>query len=665
MIKLQPIFSDNALFLHSAPLTVRGVADISSVVTVTLTLNGAVITSSSATSLEDGLFEVMFNTPVASFDEYEITVCCGDEIVILHNVIFGELWLASGQSNMEMANQTQIESSEYLASLSGKKMRFFWQMRNPGGHSGTYPYEPDLFNIGGKWVVMDDLEFLKKVSACATAFSNFIYGYLNSNSNANIPVGFVNSSVGGTLIEPWLPKFAYENNSEIANYLKDMNRYPDITTWNARGEGNYQQTSCMFNQLIAPHFGTKFRGIIWYQGESNCTSEFNKRIYAKLLKALRESYKNIFAASEDEVFPIISSMIYPWAYGQDGECNIGYLNKAFSDLAKESPAEYPFIPICDLKPTWGFHFNNHPIHPLHKYPLGERMGLVCCNSLYGRKAKNLQKLPPMLKSCVRRGNALRLTFSDVGSGLSIKGKNLRGIYVCGLNGVYMPAKAEIVSKNALMVYAEGVKKPIHVAYAVSSYEAETNLYAGEFPVTPFGTQLEDRSKPINIQLKPWMNTELDSQFVIGKFNDTYREAFRQPIFIANDRCTVCYDPDFSLTGRSVRVSGVSADSLGCYVYARRYNALDLYNYATLNVSFTYLGVLTAKLVLHYAENNGTAITVTIVGEKLGEQSGRWSQYAFDLSSLPVGTITKMEFNFSLTETMLPYVCMDSFSLNEK
>ena len=260
MIKLQPIFSDNALFLHSAPLTLRGETDAAGV-SMKLTLANKVVTEAKSVVNGNGVFELTFTTPKASFDEYEITVSAGEETVTLHNVLFGELWLASGQSNMEMANASQIEHVEYLTALSDKKLRFFWQGRNPGGHTGVYPFEPD-YTMNGKWVIMSDFEFLKRVSACATAFSNAVYNYLNTDNGTDIPVGFVNSSVGGTLIEPWLPRSAYENSVELTEYLRSMNRYPELQTWNARGDGNYQQTSCMFNQLIAPHIGAKFRGII-------------------------------------------------------------------------------------------------------------------------------------------------------------------------------------------------------------------------------------------------------------------------------------------------------------------------------------------------------------------------------------------------------------------
>ncbi len=662
MITLQPIFSDHALFLHSAPLTVRGTAEKGKTVNVHLVNDGKVKNVSSAKVGEDGVFEATFTTPVASFDTYEIKVEDGESEIVISDILFGELWLASGQSNMEMANLTQNECDSYLDGLAGKNLRFFWQARNPGGHTGQYPYEAD-YTMNGKWVVMSDREYLRRVSACATAFSNKLYDYFTS-INHDIPVGFVNSSVGGTLIEPWLPRFAFEENEELSEYLKSMGRYPTPENWNTRGEGNYQQTTCMFNQLISPHLGAKFRGIIWYQGESNCGMEFSKRIYAKLLKTLRESYKKIFAASENEVFPILSSMIYPWSYGQSGECNIGYLNKAFSDLALESPAEYLFIPICDLNPIWAFHITNHPIHPIHKYPLGERMALMCENAFYGRTVKNVQKRPPMLKSCTRKGNALRLTFSDTGSGLYIKGRSVRGMYVCGKDGVYTPAECEIVNKSTLLVYSRGIEKPVHVAYAVSSYEVQTNLYAGEFPVAPFCTQLDAKDKPIKIFLKPWLNMENDSEFICN-FSDTVRDVFRQPIYYPSERSYVCYDSDFSLTGRSLRVRG-EGESFGTYFVSRRYNDLDLYNYSALYVSFLNNNELTAKLKIYYAEDDkGTALTVTLTPERLKDHSNGWSDYRFDLSALPIGTITKAEFVFKKTGVPLYYVNIDSLYLKQK
>lgn len=663
MFTLQAIFSDNALFQHSSTLTVSGEGSIGQVINVKLILDGSVLQSSEGWVQDDWSFGVTIDTPEASFKLYDIEISDENQTVTLKNILFGELWLASGQSNMEMGNFTQIECDEYLSALRGKKLRFFHQDRNPGGQTGEYPYYPD-YSMTGRWLNMEDnVDYLKRVSACATAFSNKLYDYLNSEND--IPVGFVNSSVGGTRIEAWLPRSGFASNmvynKEICDYLHRINAFPELMSWNKCGGENYQQVSCMFNQLIAPHTGVIFRGMLWYQGESNCGGENSHRIYATLLKALRESYKEIFAESEDSVFPIISSMIYPWTYSnREGECCIGYLNKAFSDLALESPDEYPFIPICDLKPVWAVR-GNHPIHPIHKYELGERMALLCENSVYGRKVSNVQKLPAILKTHTVVGNAIQLTFSNVGDGLYIKGNKPRGLYICGKNGVYMPAECQIINENTMLVFAKGIQKPENVAYAVSSYEAETNIFAGEFPVTPFCTELENREKNISICLKPWLNTQNDSEFICN-FSEDYRDCVRYPIWYAEEGCTVCFDSDFSITGRSVRVGGVD-DNIGVSVYARKYNPLDLYNYSALNVSLmSQNDPEKAELVVSYADNNNDTI---IIGECKKTHSLCWSDYYFDFSSLPNGEITKMKFSFKVRNGSLKYVNIDDLWLEEK
>ncbi len=660
MITLRPIFSDNALFLHSAPLDILGNTEPKREVKAELIKNGEIFCSGSAFSADDGEFSVNITTPAASYDEYQLRVSAGDEAVEINGMLFGELWLASGQSNMEMFNWQQNEFPEMLEKIKGKKLRFFRLHREQIINDGDFPYEYDS-SLGGVWALPEDIGNVSKVSACATAFSLKLYDFLNEKSD--IPVGFLNSNKGAALIEPWLPRFSWENNEELCEYLRSMGRYPEPESWNKKEAQNFNQTGALFNRMIVPLFGARVRGIIWYQGEANCGSEYGKRIYGKLLSALRESYKSLFAASESETFPIISSMLYPWAYGASGETNLGYLNKAFSDLAKSSPEEYPFIPICDLKPIWGAHIDNHPIHPIHKYLVGERMGLLCLNSVYGRKVTNVQKLPPMLKSCVRHGNKLRLTFSNVGSGLYIKGSRPRGLYICGSNGVYTPAYCEIVSRSVMNVYHPYIEKPIHVAYAIASYEVETNLFAGEFPVAPFGTQMDPGDPRLTVFLKPWLNNENDSEFIpeqLPKF-------FRQPIYRPSENSFVCFDSDFSVTGRSIRVQRELEKPFGAYILPKLYSDIDIYNYSALRVKFFNTKGLTAKLAFDYAESNSIEQRINITGHPTEEKPARdgWHQYEFDLSALPKGYIKKMEFIFSLKDNDFGCVNIDDIVLVPK
>ncbi len=648
MLKLRDVFSDHALFLHSSTLTIYGESEPDRTIRAELLRNGEIFSSDADKSDENGGFHLTLKTPTASFDTYEITVSNGVDKVTIRDILFGELWLASGQSNMEMYNWQQKEfKHDIFNKLQGKNIRVFRVRRETLVNTNDYPIEPDT-SLAGLWITTDMYDELRVVSACATSFTIGLYEFLNKN--ANIPIGFVNINKGASLIEPWLPKFAWEGNEELETYLKDIKRYPDPSEWNTKGDQNFNQTGALFNLMVAPVLGIKLRGIIWYQGEGNCGTEYRYRIYAKLMKALRTSYKELFS-NENEIFPILSSQLYPWMYGGNDETNLGYLNKAFSDLAKAEPEKYPFIPICDLPPIWGAHIENHPIHPTHKYRLGYRMALMCQNSVYGRKIANVQKLPAMLKSCVRHGSCLRLTFSNVGSGLYIKnGAHVRGLYICDDRNIYVPAYCEIINRSAMVVSGIGIEKPTHVAYAVASQEVECNLFAGEFPVAPFATDMEPGTARITISQKPWLRTDLDSEFIIEDTAQPNPNSFRHPIYRPLENSSVCFDPDFALSSRAIRIWDESkfGEEFGAYVLAKHYNSLDLYNYKKLSMAVFNHKNTRVRLALSYAEKDGVEKKVYINGTKQDDinETG-WAWFDFDLTHLDKACITKMELLFNI------------------
>ena len=557
---------------------------------------------------------------------------------------------------MEMPNHQQPEWETVISKkIAGKHMRFFNQPKP--AHDFEYPIKP-VSDTNGWWMSADDTDKVQHVSAAATAFSNDLYDFFVARGE-QIPVGFLNCSRGGTNLETWLPHEIFDKYPSIT-YKK-----PDLENWNGKGDGNYQQPGAHYNYNTHSHLGVKARGMLWYQGESNLVAEQRLHVYKDLMIALRESYKELFAPSEDETFPMLSSQIYPWRYTDGAESMVGYFNKCFSDLGKTDPEHYPYITICDLSPIWTYHSGNHPIHPAHKYALGSRMALLCLNKYYGRQGKNVQTMPPTLKSCVRHGDKLRLTFENVGSGLFVNGKNVKGMYVRSKNGAYTPAKCEIISKNVMLVYHPYIDKPVHCAYAVSSYETATNLMAGEFSVAPFCTEFDDPVTNVTISIKPWLNTENDSELVFRfPFNDTRRDVFVHPIFNPSADSYVCYDKVYSLSGRSVRISGDS-NVFGAYLKAEQYTTLDLENYDALKVSIYNYEQNDARLVLYYKEVNGQKITYTVCSEAEQKLSYGWAVHSFDLTNIPVGVIERAEFSFTHTAGKVPFVNLDNFVLVPK
>ena len=655
MIKLPYVFSDNALFLHSAPLDICGTAD-GKQVTVALKKGGEEIGAWSGACGEDGRFCVTIDTPAASYDAYDMVISDGESEHLMKDVLFGELWLACGQSNMEMANVQQNEWEEMREALQGKEIRAFQQPRLP--HDASFPFRP-ADDTTGEWRC-PEMESFQGVSAVATALSLNLYRFLAAGGE-KCPVGFINCNRGGTCIETWIPAEIF------ADYERIAFRTPCEEEWNSRGEGNYQQPAAHYNFHVAPVLGLRARGMLWYQGESNVGMENTRHLYKDYLTALRESYRARFAASADAEFPMISVQLYPWKYTAYNDTYMGYLNMAFSDMARRSPREYPFVPICDLSPIWNKWRGNHPIHPIHKYKIGDRMALLMENIVYGRKVKNVQTLPAVLKSCVRHGNKLRLTFDNVGSGLYVKGQKARGLYIRSRDGAYTPAYYEIVAKNVMNVYHPYIDKPCHVAYAVSSLEPRTNLFAGEFPVTPFCTEFQDGvNNTVRISAKPWLNNENDSGYV-GQVEGTYFDFFNRAIFNPIEGSGVCYDSDFAVTARSLRVYALDHNDrrFGAYILASQYATLDLENYSALKFSLYHHHNLTVELVLTYAEKDGTRLTHTCRAAAAEEGRNGWYEHTVDLVSIPEGTIEKAEFRFTRGDGRLSYVFMDDLILVPK
>jgi sialate O-acetylesterase len=265
MIKLPSVFSNGALYQQKSNLDIHGSSSPNSKIYAKLYCDKGVFSEASTSSDDKGGFTLTLKTPVASFEKYfiSITDSGSNEEFKIEDILFGELWLASGQSNMEMTNASMYERDEFLASIKDYNIRCYKQQPlGEGGGFGPFPFEPDD-GLPGIWCNAGDINNMVYISAAATSFAKKVY------ENINIPVGILNSSMGATGIECWLPKKDVLENEEIYNVLKGQNRLPVKDRWNSYGEWNFMQPCALFNQKIYPLIGVKTRGVIWYQGEGN------------------------------------------------------------------------------------------------------------------------------------------------------------------------------------------------------------------------------------------------------------------------------------------------------------------------------------------------------------------------------------------------------------
>jgi len=647
MIQLQHIFSDNAVFQAKSNITVNGKTEAKSKITGVIKRDEVAIQSQTVSD-ENGAFHLEINTPEASFDTYNIEISNeNNDKIEIKNVLFGEVWIASGQSNMELSNFFHDDVSKLYAEIKGKNLRVYNVDYPSFGADGNFPWEPDTM-MTGRWITSAEDNHLNGVSAVGLMYANKVYDFLNKA--ADVPVAFLNATWGGTSMPSWFPFDAIEKDEYISERLKKLNNYPTAENWNTRGGGNFQQTCSQYNVKIAPLEGVKARGVIWYQGENETGGEYWIKAYADYLRFYHRTYAERFGADPDN-FKMISSLIYPWTYGGSGECNVGYINNAFTETAIEAPEKFLASPICDLAPSWAYAQGNHPIHPTNKYPLGERMAMLAIDNVYGGTCE--QKMPAYLDSFEICGSRIRLHFASVGTGLYIDGFKAVGLYIAGEDNNYLPAECEIVSDDILEIWCDAISEPKNAAYCVQSLEPCCNIHAGKYPVYPFYT---DKVNYITIEARPWYDTTRTSVWA-WQGHDDVLDLFYHPIWNPEFGSEVCPDIAFSLENQSLRVCSDAAE-FGCYVKSYPYNKLDLQKYDHMTVNLYNTNELTAVLKIEAA--NGV---VEIPFEKVSDIRAGWSEYKADLKAISADyDIKKMHFVFAQKNSRYHFVNLEKVRL---
>ncbi|MDD4773997.1 MAG: sialate O-acetylesterase, partial [Eubacteriales bacterium] len=474
-----------------------------------------------------------------------------------------------------------------------------------------------------------------------------IYAYLNRSEN-DVPVGILSASWGGTPIGGWIPREELMSDTSIVRILEEQGRVPSHANWNMSADVNFQQMSAMYNRKIYPLIGLKIRGIIWYQGENDCGAEHILNIYTRYLRCYYNVYKKLFAADDDN-FMMISSLLYPWPYGESGETCMGHVNNAFIQCALDNPEAFSFAPIADLPPVWGYHLKNHPIHPANKYVVGRRLGMLANTGCYGKEG---QSAPATLRGIEYAGNKIVLTFDNVGNGLRIEGKKVRGLYICGGDNLYLPAECEITAPDTLSVSYPFIEKPVHAAYAFNSFEPGCNLYAGDYPVAPFKT---DWSRFIKIEAKPWMNMENDAVWV-NDMRGELLDIFYHAIWTPCPESEICFDTAFTLTGRSLRVYSRETE-YGVSIRSHHANRLKLADFKALRLNLFNNDGLSVFLICQ-----NTAKSMTLPAYKICELKGGWATWEVSLDSLDRTETDCMTFRFRHENNAYTFINMESLYL---
>jgi sialate O-acetylesterase len=442
-IKMPAIFGDHMVLQQQTEASLWGKAIPGKTVNVSTSWNRM---SYSARTDANGNWKVRVRTPGAG-GPYSISLSDGHSL-LLKDVMIGEVWICSGQSNMEMKmkgyrNQPVTGSNEAIATSANPAIRLFTAEHK----TSLVP----LDDFTGKW--MECLpENVAEFSATAWFFGQMIHRVLG------VPVGLVVSSWGGTRIEPWM--------SEAGLKEFDFVTLPDK---NQTGTFSQQLPTVLYNGMIRPMVGFALRGALWYQGEAN-RNEPDK--YQKLMPGLVKNWRTEWGIGD---FPFYYVQIAPYDYGTTG------INSAFLREAQlKAAAALSGMGMACIMDTG----EKSCIHPANKKAAGERLAFLALANTYGKKGFEFSG--PVLKEMTVEGSMVRLTFDHSSNGLTTFGKDLVNFKVAGEDKRFFPATALITSAG-ISLSSPAVLKPVAVRYAFDDFVVGELFNTEGLPASSFRT----------------------------------------------------------------------------------------------------------------------------------------------------------------------------------
>jgi sialate O-acetylesterase len=390
-----------------------------------------------------GKWKVRIKTPVAG-GPYAITINSGGQQIALTDVLIGEVWLCSGQSNMEWSfyNGARFIKEEF-ATCYNNNLRFYHVPR----FAAQYPQE----DIKTNWQVCDS-NSIKAFSAVAYFFGKRLQQQLN------VPIGLINASWGGTPAETWANANSVYSDATLKAAAEKMQEVP----WGPVAPGY------LYNGMLYPVTSFSIAGAIWYQGESN-VGAYNT--YTKLLTTMVESWRSAWKKE----FPFYYVQIAPYNYGSDN------INGALLMEAQTKAQQYKkmgMVVITDQVDTVA------DIHPKDKRQVGARLANWALADNYGKDT--IVYKSPALGSFAINKNKIELSIINAPTGLANKGNAVIGFYIAGADKNWQPATA-IINKSKIVVSTKTVKEPLYVRYGFTNTLIGSVFSNEGLPLCPFRT----------------------------------------------------------------------------------------------------------------------------------------------------------------------------------
>ncbi len=432
------------------------------------------------TADEKGRWEIAVQTGDATFEAQNIVICeykpseyragraairyqselqLFDRITI-NDILIGEVWLASGQSNMQMP----LKGFPGAAILNGQADATNAFRENPGVRMMVVELDQKLEeqeNCQGEWTTA---RFPNPMNWSATAY----YFASALSQSLQIPVGIVTSAYGGATVESWTSR-------DVLKQYEDIDLVPEHIM---AIEPHYVRPLLMYNAMFCPIKDYTYKGIIWYQGESNVGKGPSSKNYAKRLANMVKLWRSEIGLGD---IPFLSVEIAPYAYDGDQQGCAAFLREQQYKAQKLIP-NYHLVSTNDLVED----FELHNIHPRQKQKVGQRLCWMALNRCYG--LTQVCCAGPRYKDLEVKGDSCFISFYDLQMGIC-RNYDIQGFEIAGPDKVFYPAETTSLrwQTNEVVVQTSHVKNPVAVRYCFKDFEVGNLIGGNELPAFPFRT----------------------------------------------------------------------------------------------------------------------------------------------------------------------------------
>lgn len=482
-VKLPAIFGDNMVLQQGREAQVWGKADPGEKVTVSVAGQSA-----SAVADSSGNWKLTLKPLKTDAKQTTVTVT-GKNTITLQNVLVGEVWVGSGQSNMQWGVRAANDAEKEIAAAKYPTLRLFTVER--------YGWPQALEDVKGKWVECSP-ETVKEFSATLYFFGRDLQAQIQQ------PIGLINSSVGGTIVQSWTrwevlltdPQTkaqAEERVKELDNpewvarkFAADTARYAEAER-KAKAEGKpmrgpkpewlgpwyRNRPAGLYNAMIHPLLGFPIRGVVWYQGEFNASDPDQ---YARMFPKMIQDWRQQWGLGE---FPFFFVQLPGNNEMQTEPAN----TKQSWALQREAQSKALALPNTGMAVT----IDTAPegdLHPKNKQPVGNRLARIAAAKVYG---KSIAFEAPTFESMSKEGSALRLKFRHAKAGLITRdGSPVRGFAIAGADQKFVWADARIEGETVVVSNA-AVSDPVAVRYGWANNPVISLFNKEGLPLAPFRT----------------------------------------------------------------------------------------------------------------------------------------------------------------------------------